>query len=128
MLTKTLKITFILLFFCSCQNLEDKSFDITNSNFDNLKRYEAFEKNLSSEIPKYTIFSNYDQLINELKLKKLEQRKINIDRLTNENDLNNIFIPALIGLITISAMSSNRGSYKPSNVSENMEMDSEWIE
>ena len=39
-----------------------------------------------------------------------------------------IFIPALIGLITISAMSSNRDSYKPSNVSENMEMDSEWIE
>ena len=128
MILKYLKIFLLFLLFCSCQNLEEKDINNIEAEFDSLMKYESIERDIRTQIPKYTVFSNYDQLANELRLKNLEQRNINLNELKNENGFNDFFIPTIIGLITLAAISSNGTNYNSTNISDDLKMDSEWIE
>jgi len=117
----------LFILFSSCQNSENQNPDFTNSQFNYLDNTNFLDEiNLNNL--NYEVFSDYENLANQLQLKNLENAQIDRNILNNDTEFNSLLIPTLVGIATLIAISSSNTGYNNSTSSDYIDMDSEWIE
>ena len=118
-----------LLFFLlsSCQNSETQNSDIINSQFKDFDNSNFFQE-VSMNGINYEVFSDYEKTANQLQLQNFDNTLTNTNILNSDAEFNSFLIPTLIGIATLIAVSSSNTGYNNSSGSDNIDMESEWIE